>query len=161
MGGYTAVTSNVWFMATDACYSSIGLLFKLYRHHFGTLPLEVSGNSPQHPVKGTVGVDRPAVTSGSDTYPLDIAAALTKDRKTVTVAVVNPAGSAQTLNLRFTGARFRSNIAMYQIAVPELNVRNVPGQEPAIRVEESTVRTIADITQVAPWSISLYELPMR
>lgn len=39
MGGYTAVTSCVNFNTTDACLSSIGMIFKLYRDHFGTLPL--------------------------------------------------------------------------------------------------------------------------
>jgi len=46
----------------------MGLMFKLYRRHFGTIPLEVAGNSPQHDVKGTVGVDKAKTSSGSDTF---------------------------------------------------------------------------------------------
>lgn len=161
MGGYTAVTSTVRFTPTDAVYTSIGLLFKLYRHHFGTLPLEVDGNSPQHPVKGTIGVDRPAETSGSPTYPLDMVAALTKDHKTLTVAVSNPTDSAQPLDLNIKGGGTRNNIKVYQIAVPELHVMNLPGEKPNITVQESSLKNVRSIESVAPWSVTLYEIPLR
>ena len=161
IGGYTAVTSNVRFTQTDATFTSIGLLFKLYRHHFGTVPVAVLGDSPQHPVEGTIGVDRPEETSGSDTYPLDIAAALTEDRKTITVAITNPTESLQELDLRWKGTEITGEATKYQIAVPELNVRNEPGKEPVIRIEESSVRDIGTSQQIAPWSITLYEVPMK
>jgi alpha-N-arabinofuranosidase len=160
MGGYTAVTSCVNFNATDACYSSIGLLFKIYRRHFGTIPLEVTGNSQQHPVKGTVGVDKPAVSSGSDTWPLDVMAALSDDRKRVTVAVVNPTEEVQEMNLNFGGAEFRKNVKMYRIAVPELTVRNVPGKDPAVTIQESVIKKIPEKIQLAPLSISLYDFEL-
>jgi len=161
MGGYTAVTSCVRFTETDACYSSIGLLFKLYRHHFGTIPVKVSGNSPQHPVKGTIGVDKPLVISGSDTYPLDIVAALTADRKVVTVAIVNPTEPIQELNLNFKGAKFPKNAKKFQIAVPEIDVRNTSGEDLVIEIQESAVEKVPEKMQVAPLSISLYELELR
>jgi alpha-L-arabinofuranosidase len=53
-----------------------GLLFKLYRDHFGTIPVAVTGNSPQpaprYPARGS----QPKVNPGSDTYPLDIAGSI-------------------------------------------------------------------------------------
>ncbi|MBN1154437.1 alpha-N-arabinofuranosidase [candidate division KSB1 bacterium] len=161
MGGYTAVTSNVRFTETDACYTAVGLLFKLYRHHLGTLPLSVSGDAPQHPVKGTIGVDRTAVTSGSDTYPLDIVAALTADRKTVTVAVMNPTEIARRVDLRFKGANLRDEVRRYQIAVQDLMVHNVPGQDPQIVIEETTWNELPDDLRVAPYSITLYEFMVK
>jgi alpha-N-arabinofuranosidase len=161
MGGYTAVTSCVNWNANDACYSSVGLLFKLYRHHFGTLPVEVTGNSPQHPVKGTVGVDRPAVSSGSDTYPLDVVAAVTEDRKMVTVAVVNPTETVQHMNLDFKGADFGNLFKSYLLAAPDLSTRNIPGEEPAIEIHESELRKIPKKLEVPPISISLYEFELK
>jgi len=112
-------------------------------------------------VKGTIGVDKPSVTSGSDTYPLDVVAALTDDRKMVTVAIVNPTESIQELDLNFKGPKFRNKLKMYQIAVPELMVRNEPGKDPVIKVEESTINNRSEIIQVAPLSISLYEFELR
>jgi alpha-N-arabinofuranosidase len=161
MGGYTAVTSCVWFNETGAAYSSIGLLFKLYRERFGTIPLKVSGNAPQRPVKGTVGVDRPSVSSGSDTYPLDVAAALTGDRKKVTVAVVNPTESVQELNLEFRGARLRGGAELYRIAVPELKTEGWSPPWPALRTETSAVKEMPQVIQAAPFSISLYVIELK
>jgi hypothetical protein len=104
MGAYTAFSSCLAQDGADSCYSATGLIFQLYRHHFGTIPIAVSGNSPQRELKGTVGVDKPKVASGSDTYPLDVAAALSSDRNSVTVAVVNPTESSQRINLAFNAS---------------------------------------------------------
>jgi alpha-N-arabinofuranosidase len=161
MGGYTAVTSCINFNATDACYSSIGLLFKLYRQHFGTIPLEISGNSPQHPVKGTVGVDKPAKSSGSDTWPLDVMAAMTEDRKKVTVAVVNPTETEQEMVLNFTGAAFQKGAKEYRIAFPDRMARNIPGKDPEVTVQESVLKKIQEKIQAVPLSISLYEFVIK
>ncbi len=161
MGGYTAVTSCVRWDANDACYSSIGLLFKLYRYHFGTIPLEVSGNSPQHPVKGTVGVDKPAISSGSDTWPLDVMAALSEDRKKVTVAIVNPTESVQEISMDFKGVKFGKEVKLYRIAAPELSTRNIPGEEPVIETEEHSLKNVPEKIQVVPLSISLYEIELK
>ncbi|MBN2213645.1 MAG: hypothetical protein JW723_05320 [Bacteroidales bacterium] len=161
MGGYTAVTSCVRWNVNDACYSSVGLLFKLYRHHFGTLPLEVTGNSPQKPVKGTVGVDKPAVSSGSDTYPLDVVAALTGDHKKVTVAIVNPTGTAQIMKLYFKGTQFKNTAKQYTISAPDLNTRNNPGEKPAIEIREAELKKVPEKIEVIPLSINLFELELK
>src|SRR4029077_1049858 len=97
MGAYTAFTSCLATDGADASYSTTGLIFYLYRHHFGTIPVAITGNAPQPEVKGTVGVDKPKVSSGSDTYPLDVVAALSEDRKVLTVAIVNPTESDQKI----------------------------------------------------------------
>lgn len=161
MGGYTAVTSLVKFNGTDACYSSVGLLFDLYRHHLGTLPLEIAGNSPQVPVKGTVGVDKPKESSGSDTYPLDVIATLSEDRNTLSIAIVNPTEENQDLKLSIADGKFPKNAKRYQIAVPELKVTNVPGEDPAITIQESTVEQMPSTITVEPLSITLYEMKLK
>ena len=51
------------------------MLFKMYRDHFGTIPVEVTGDSPQPKPTFPAGGDQPAVNPGSDTYPLDVSAA--------------------------------------------------------------------------------------
>jgi len=161
MGGYTAVTSCVRFNGTDACYSSVGLLFDMYKHHLGTLPLEIIGNSPQHPVKGTVGVDKPKESSGSDTYPLDVIATLTEDHQTLSIAIVNPTEHEQNLKLSTSGSKLQKKGIRYQIAVPEINVINVPGEDPAITIQESTIETMPSTIVVDPLSITLYEMKLN
>jgi alpha-L-arabinofuranosidase len=103
ISAYTAAPQLLATNKTDATVHPIGLMFELYRRHFGTIPAEVTGNSPQHELKGTVGVDKAKVSSGSDTYPLDAVAALTADRKSLTVAIVNPAESEQQINVAING----------------------------------------------------------
>jgi len=161
MGAYTAFISNISHDGADATYSATGLVFKLYRRHFGTVPVEVSGNSPQHPVKGTVGVDKPRVSSGSDTYPLDVAAALTEDRKTLAVAIVNPTESLQEIDLSVTGIQLRGAGRLWRMAARDVNAENDPGKKPAVDIVEIPVKEIPSRLAVVPLSINLYEFQAR
>jgi alpha-N-arabinofuranosidase len=161
MGAYTAFTSCLAFDGADSTYSAVGLVFKLYRHHFGTIPVEVTGNCPQHPVKGTVGVDKPKVSSGSDTYPLDVVAALSGDRKTLTIAVVNPTESVQKINVALKGAEFQDKAKMWKIAAADINAHNEVGQKPEVEIVESSLRQAPKMLEVAPISITLYEFEAK
>jgi alpha-N-arabinofuranosidase len=161
MGAYTAATSCLTYTGTDAAFSTTGLVFKLYRQHFGTIPVEVSGDSPQHPVKGTVGVDKPRVSSGSDTYPVDVAAALTNDRKILTVAIVNPTESAQELDFNVTGVQLRGVGKLWQIAVADVNAKDETGKKPAADIVETSVGEVPKTLAVAPLSINVFGLEVR
>lgn len=66
---------------TGAFFESTGQVLKLYRHEFGTLPVRVT-----HDIDG-----------------VDVAAAWTADKKTLTVGVVNTRGEAVELELRADG----------------------------------------------------------
>src|ERR1035441_2063601 len=86
LAGFTFATSLLSANRTEAVLNPAGLMFKLYRDHFGTIPVEVTGSSPQPAPKYPAGGDQPRVNPGSDTYPLDVAAALSTDRRSLTVA---------------------------------------------------------------------------
>jgi alpha-N-arabinofuranosidase len=161
MGAYTAFSSCLALNGADSCYSATGLIFYLYRHHFGTIPIAVTGNAPQHPVKGTVGVDKPAVSSGSDTYPLDVVASLSSDRKTLTVAVVNPTESPQKINVTFNNIALQDKARKWEVAVADLQTRNVAGQEPKVAIVETSLDQVPGLLEVVPLSISLYEFNVR
>ena len=161
MGAYTAFTGCLSFNGADSCYSTTGLIFYLYRHHFGTVPVAVTGNSPQHPVKGTVGVDRPAVTSGSDTYPLDVAAAWSSDRKSLTVAIVNPTESPQQISVTFDHVTLESQGRKWFVGADNLQARNVVGQEPQVKTVETSLDQVPGRFDAAPLSVSLYEFKVR
>ncbi len=105
LGAFTFATAMISEDRTNAVLSPTGLLFKLYRDHFGVIPVQVSGDSPQPKPLYPAGGDQPSVNPGSDTYPLDVSAALSEDRKSVTFAVLNPSDSAQPLKLSISGAR--------------------------------------------------------
>ena len=139
-------------------------MFKLYRRHFGVTPVAVTGNSPQHDVKGLVGLDKPKISSGSDTYPLDAAAALTADGKALTVAIVNPTESEQRLDVTFTGVALQAGGKLWRIAAGELNPRNQPGKPPVVDIvesAESAVTRVPGTLAIPKLSINLYEWPVR
>jgi alpha-N-arabinofuranosidase len=136
-------------------------MFKLYRQHFGTIPLEVAGNSPQHDVKGTVGVDKGKTSSGSDTYPLDAAAALTTDRKTLTLAIVNPTESAQQIDVALKGVALQNQGRLWRIATADLTTGNEPGKPPVVDIVESSLNEAPGRLAIPPISISIYEFPVR
>src|ERR1019366_9125886 len=107
MSAFTSAPGCLAINHTDVTIQPTGLMFKLYRQHFGTIPVAVNGNFPQNEVKGMIGVDKPKVTSGSDTYPLDISAALTADKKRLTIGIVNPTESVQEVEVAVRGASFQ------------------------------------------------------
>ena len=161
ISAYTAAPSLLAVSKTDATVHPIGLMFELYRRHFGTIPLEITGNSPQHDVKGTVWVDKARVSSGSDTYPLDAVAALTADRKAVTVAIVNPTESEQQIDVAFKGVTVQDRGRLWRIAAPELTADNEPGKPQAVDIVESPLTALSGRLTVPKLSISLYELPLQ
>ena len=70
MGAFTFATAMMSSNRTEATLNPTGLLFRMYRDHFGVIPVEVTGNSPQPKPFYPAGGDQPAVNPGSNTYPL-------------------------------------------------------------------------------------------
>jgi alpha-N-arabinofuranosidase len=161
ISAYTGAPELLTISKTDAGVRPIGLMFKLYRQHFGTIPLEVAGNSPQHDVKGTVGVDKGKTSSGSDTYPLDAAAALTADRKTLTLAIVNPTESSQQIDVALKGVAVQNQGRLWRIATADLTAGNEPGKPPVVDIVESSLNEAPGRLAIPPISISIYEYPVR
>ena len=87
---------------TAAEFETTGLVLAMYRKHFGTVPVSVEGINPD--------------------LGLDIVAALTADRKTLTIAIVNPFDREMTVPLNVIGAK------LPEIFRPELGGR--PPQQP-------------------------------
>jgi alpha-N-arabinofuranosidase len=161
MSSYTGASSLLAINKTDATVRPIGLMFEMYRRHFGTIPVGVTGNSPQHEVKGTVWVDKPKVSAGSDTYPLDAAAALTADKKTLTVAIVNPTESEQRIDVAIKGVTVQDKGRLWRIAGADLAAENQPGKPLVVDIVESPLTGVPGRLTVPKLSMSIYELPLR
>ena len=163
MSAYTCASCALNYNSFDPpVLTSGGLVFKLLANRLGTIPvLGIQGNSPQPELAGTVGVDKPQVSSGSPTYPLDVMAALSADRKTLTVSVVNPGEASKELVLNIIGAAATGNGRKWTIAGPSIDARNVAGREQMIRLVESAVSDPSAPSTVAPLSINMYEWQIR
>lgn len=157
MSAFTFGISCLDFSSTEAIYSSTGLLFKLYRDHFGTLPVEVAGNSPQPAPQWPVGGDQPEVNAGSPTYPLDVVAALTQDRRFLTVAIVNPTESLHEISLTIEGVQPGGHARMWQMTGPTLRAANTLGHKPQVEVGQKALTQPPGKVSVAPASITICE----
>jgi len=121
---------------TAAAFETAGLVLKLYRAHFGQVPVTVTG--------------APA--------PLDVAAAWREDRSTLTIAIVNPTAEAHVMALQLRGAAFAPAAALRRIAGTDQGAHNEPGKPPAVSIAETEKVPVGDSLTVPPWSISIYEL---
>jgi alpha-N-arabinofuranosidase len=161
ISAYTGAPELLAIGKTDVTVRPIGLMFEVYRRHFGTIPLAVAGSSPQHDIKGTVGVDKSRIPSGSDTYPLDAVAALAADRKSLTLAIVNPTESAQQIDVALKGVAVQDTGRLWRIAAADLAAANVPGKPRIVDIVESSLNQAPGRLAIPPISISIYEYPVR
>jgi alpha-N-arabinofuranosidase len=121
---------------TAAAFDTTGVVLKLYRAHFGQVPVAISG-APE---------------------PLDVAAAWREDRSALTLAIVNPTALTQTLALQLNGAAFAPAATLRRIAGTDPKAYNEPGRPPAVKIEETSRVPISEKLTVPALSISIYEL---
>jgi alpha-N-arabinofuranosidase len=124
---------------TAAAFETTGLALKLYRNHFGSVPLDVSG----------------------DAGPLDVAAARTKNGRAMTIAVVNPTRQQYELTLDLKKTRLRRNGTLWRIAHTDPEAYNDPGAEPNVVINEEKVSGFSGNMKLPPLSISLYKFAIR
>src|ERR1019366_2124469 len=151
LGAFTFATAMISEDRTDAVLSPTGLLFKMYREHFGTIPVQVSGDSPQPKPIYPSGGDQSAVNPGSDTYPLDVSAALSDDRKTLTFAVLNPSDSEQQLQLAINGVKPASQGHLWRMAPSSVDATIIVGQTPGVEVQEQELTSTPHAIAVPPF----------
>jgi len=121
---------------TAAALDATGVVLKLYREHFGSIPVEVQG-APE---------------------PLDVVAAWKEDNAALVLSVVNPTAEAQTLALDFVGTRLPLTGHLWRIAGSDPKAFNEPGKPPAIVVQEAAAERLSKAWIVPPLSISLVEV---
>jgi len=124
---------------TAAAFATTGLVLKLYRHHFGTLPVRLEG----------------------DTAPLDVMAAWRADRAALTVGVVNATHDAHDLSLGVDGAVLTGAGRVWTVTGPDPMAYNEPGVVAKVRIEEQELAGIAKALQVPGVSVCLFELSVR
>ncbi len=123
---------------TAAEFESTGLVLKLYRHHYGEIPLVIDQ------------------TFGE----LDVAAALSKDGRTLTVSVVNPTPQAQPFQLRLAGSGKVSTGQRWHITGANEFVHNTPGQPRQVDIHETKGVDPAQALDVPAMSTTLFSFPL-
>ena len=123
---------------TAAEFETTGLVLKLYRAHFGTLP---------------------AATQCA--RPLDGQAAWSTDRKTLTIAVVNPSPHSIEVPLAIKGAKLTGTGTCWQIAGSDPMAYNDPGKPRKVTIVESKVQGVTDKLALTPYSVTLFALDAK
>ena len=118
---------------TNAQFETTGLVLKLYRNEYGTLPLKV---------------DAPK--------PFDVAAAKTQDGKYLTVAVVNPTDKAAEFKIS-ADIKVAQTCERFEISNPDPMIYNDPDQEQKVDVVKSEGGDIAAGVNLAPFSVTLFK----
>jgi alpha-N-arabinofuranosidase len=122
---------------TQAEIETTGLVLQLYRAKFGQIPLLLP----------------------DDFGSRDVAAALTKDGKTLTLSVVNPTAEEVTVNLSASGLALAGPATRWHIAGPDAAAHNAPGQPRAVDIQENAA-TASTLT-VPALSCALFALPLK
>ncbi len=124
---------------TAAEMETTGLVLQMYRAHFGSVPLKLAG----------------------DFGPLDVAAALTADGKSLTVAVVNATTSAKALPLTLEKGRAAGPASAWTISGADERAFNAPGQSRAVDIVRTegidTTRPLA----LPALSAAIFVIPLR
>lgn len=161
LGAFTFATAMMSQNRTEAILNPTGMLFKMYRDHFGTIPVEVSGDSPQPKPAFPVGGDQPAVNPGSPTYPLDVVAAFSDDRKTFTIAVLNPSDAPASMNLAISGSKLANHGTLWQMAPDKIDAVVALGKRPEVQVEAKPQGPVPSNIVAPAFSVNIYSYPVQ
>jgi len=166
-------TGGMGMLATDAYGDPVGLrmdglVMKVLHDHFaGGLPVSVDGDSPQRQIRGTVAIDTSVKPSGSPTYPLDVVAALSADRKRLAISVVNPTETVQECDLNVSGVQTSGAAKLWQLTAPPGPPPPPPapgrgfGFGPPATMAESSLPQAPRRVSLPPTSISVYEFAVK
>ena len=161
MSAFTTGTSTMDITPTGSVLNTTGLVFKLYGEHFGkgTVPLALTGNSPQPAPSYPVGFDHPQVRAGSPTYPLDVLAGIGPDGKTLRIAVVNPTYESRRLVFTLRNLAVHGPAIEWFLSGKSIAAANKVGAAPGVSILRKSVPSDGKTLTVPPISVSIFEFP--
>lgn len=121
---------------TAAEFETTGLVFKMYREHFGTRPVALHG----------------------DCGDLDTLAALTDDGSVLTLGVVNPTGNPVYLELQ--GVDPAVSVGGWAICHSDPTAHNAPDKPRVVDVLKMEQQRPTDM-YIDPLSVSIFTIPLK
>jgi alpha-N-arabinofuranosidase len=122
----------------DVQFETTGIILKLYREHFGQIPIETEGYNG----------------------PLDISVARDSIKNLLTIAVVNTDSISHDFNIKFTGGKVSGTDSCYEVYDADPMSYNEPGQARKIDIKKVEWKS-TDYISAKPMSVSLYKLQLR
>ena len=124
---------------TAATLEGSGVVLALYRHQFGTIPIEVA---------------QPAAD-------LDVAAAWTEDKKAITVSIVNPTNKPRTVAVNLGGTAVKDAATQWEVTGLNPQVHNEPGSTPDTIQAVEKKATFSGKLEAPAYSAELYRLEIK
>ncbi len=125
---------------TGAFMSATALPLMLYRRQFGTIPVAVTGNCAE--------------------AKLDVVAAWTEDRKTLSIGLVNPNGQEKAVRIDLPGVTPAGKATIWTIAGDDPMAFNTVDSQP-LAVKEQPGVDIGGVLKAARYSVTLVRLPIE
>jgi alpha-N-arabinofuranosidase len=122
----------------NATMETTGLVLQLYRSHYGELPVATS-------------------TQGL----LDAQGAWTRDRKTLTLGVVNASLQPLEVPLIVRGAKLRETGRLWEIGGTDPKAYNDPDQAPRVIIREAVATNGGSRLAVGPCSVTLFAFEVQ
>ena len=124
---------------TESEFETTGLVLKLYRERFGTIPVQVEG----------------------EFAPLDIAAALSSDGTALTVAVVNPSEQSKSITLKLDQGELAGSGVRWVLTGPDRWSYNAPGKARRVDITHNSLTAAPKMMVLDPLSVTLHTLGLR
>jgi alpha-N-arabinofuranosidase len=124
---------------TDAFFAATGLPLKLYRDEFGTIPVKVDGSSDA----------------------LDVMAALTEDKKALTIGVVNASWDTHRLSIDFSGVKPSGRAARWVISHKNPLAYNEADDADTLAIKKGWSANVNKTLVIEPLSINLYRVSVK
>jgi alpha-L-arabinofuranosidase len=125
--------------ATHAEFDSTGLVLKIYREHYGEIPL---------------GIEMAA-------SPVNVAAALDDAGKVLTVAVMNPLSKEAVVKMDLKGAKASNTADLYWVSAESAEAFNTPGKPRQVDEKQRSAVSIADGLKVPALSAAIYRIELK
>jgi len=124
---------------TAATLEGSGVVLALYRHQFGTIPINLTQPAPE----------------------LDVAAAWTEDHHAITISVANATDKPRTIDVDLGKAAVKDEATRWEITGYSPQLHNEPGLTPdLIRAVEKKV-AFGHKLEAPPYSVELYRLEIH
>jgi len=124
---------------TEAEMAATGLVLKMYRAHYGKVPLALADSFA----------------------PLDVAAALDEGDRMLVVGVVNPLKETSKVNIDLKGAALGPKASMYWVSGTSETDYNAPGKPRQVDAHEATNVDISGGLEVPALSCAIFRIPLE
>jgi alpha-N-arabinofuranosidase len=124
---------------TAAAFDATAYPLMLYRKEFGTIPVQVEGWNEK----------------------LDVAAALTEDKKYLTLGVVNATYDTYEISLNLKELSLAGKADGWVVANSDAMSYDEPGKEPVIKIEDLPATDFSGKVSVKPVSFTVFKIPVK